>query len=86
MRSQIPLHPEESTEEASAKSLLSRGSFIVTLNRDEGDSTIYTHHGRADTPYIMSGRIVDTAGSNHMSTIGFLIEFLRTGGELSRAG
>jgi sugar/nucleoside kinase (ribokinase family) len=82
----LSLLTEEASEEASAESLLSRGPFIVVVNRDEGGSTVYTHRGRVEIPYIMPGRISDSAGSDHIYAIGFVMEFLRTGGELSRAG
>lgn len=82
----LSLLTEAATEEKSAEALLSQGPFIVVVNRDEGGSTIYSQNGRADVPYMMPGRIYDTAGSEHIYAIGFLMEFMRTGGELSRAG
>lgn len=82
----LSLLTEEATEEASAEDLLSRGPFIVVVNRDEAGSTIYTQRGKSEIPFIMPGRILDTSGSEHIYAIGFLMEFLRTGGELSRAG
>ncbi len=82
----LSLLTEKATEEDSAQDLLSRGPFIVVVNRDEGGSTIYSHRGENEIPYIMPGRILDTAGSDHIYAMGFLMEFLRTGGEISRAG
>jgi sugar/nucleoside kinase (ribokinase family) len=82
----LSLLTEEPTEQASAEALLARGPFIVIVNRDEGGSAIYSHNRVDDIPYMMPGRIVDSTGAEHIYAIGFLLEFLRTGGEISRAG
>lgn len=82
----LSLLTEAATEKASVEALLSQGPFIVVVNRDEGGSTIYTQRDKVDVPYMMPGRIHDTTGSDHIYAMGFLMEFMRTGGELSRSG
>ncbi|NWF95785.1 MAG: carbohydrate kinase family protein [Candidatus Thorarchaeota archaeon] len=82
----LSLLTESASEKDSVESLLGRGPFIVIVNRDVHGSTVYCHHGAIDIPYVVPSRVVDMSGYSHMYMIGFLIEFLRSGGELSRSG
>jgi sugar/nucleoside kinase (ribokinase family) len=77
---------EETTEEKSIEYLLRHGPPIIVLMRGELGSSIFTRHGREDIPYIVPKDIIDTAGFDNVYMIGFLTEFIRTGGDIERSG
>ncbi|MBD3404902.1 MAG: hypothetical protein GF411_02055 [Candidatus Lokiarchaeota archaeon] len=83
---ELSLITERVTEQEAIDDVLRKGPFIVILMKDELGSSIYTHHGKEDIPYIIPSRFRDDRGYIHMYMIGFLLEFLRTGGNISAAG
>ncbi|TXT53717.1 MAG: hypothetical protein BAJATHORv1_120012 [Candidatus Thorarchaeota archaeon] len=83
---ELSLITEKVTEQDSVDEVLRRGPFIVILLKGEVGSSIYTHHGKEDIPYVIPSRFRDDAGFVQMYMMGFLLEFLRTGGNISSSG
>jgi sugar/nucleoside kinase (ribokinase family) len=61
------------------------GPKIVIVTRDRRGSTIYTRNGHTDIPLVLADKFVDATGCGDTYTVGFLLEYMRTG-DIKRAG
>ncbi len=74
------------TEQAASEDILNSGPYILVVRKEESGTTIYSQHGKKDFPYIMPSHIKDPNGPDYVFMIALLLEFMRTGGDLTRSG
>jgi sugar/nucleoside kinase (ribokinase family) len=73
------------SEEAAASYILDLGPKLVIVTRDRNGSTIYSRDKQYDIPIVLAKKVVDATGSGDTYTIGFLMEYMRSG-DIERAG
>ena len=61
------------------------GPRMVIVTRDRRGSIIFTRDSRIDIPLVLADKFVDSTGCGDTYTIGFLLEYMRTG-DIRRAG
>jgi len=76
--------PTES-ELSAASLILSLGPRIVLVTHDQRGSVIYTRNSQVHVPLVLARAQVDTTGCGDTYTIGFLLEYMRSG-DVRRAG
>jgi sugar/nucleoside kinase (ribokinase family) len=76
--------PAES-ELSAASQILSLGTKIVLVTHDQRGSVIYTRNSQVKIPLVLARAQVDTTGCGDTYTIGFLLEYMRSG-DVRRAG
>lgn len=83
--SELELAVDAKSELSAATELLTLGPRMVVVTRDKRGSTIYTRNIQVDVPLVLANAQVDSTGCGDSYTIGFLLEYMRTG-DVSRAG
>jgi sugar/nucleoside kinase (ribokinase family) len=73
------------SELSAASHILSLGPRIVLVTRDLRGSIIYTRNSHVRIPLVLARAQVDTTGCGDTYTIGFLLEYMRSG-DVRRAG
>lgn len=73
------------SELAAVTKILAIGPRIVIVTRDRRGSTIYTRNEQVEIPLVLSKDQVDTTGCGDTYSLGFLLEYVRTG-SVKRAG
>jgi sugar/nucleoside kinase (ribokinase family) len=73
------------SELAKVSEILNMGPRIVLVTRDRRGSTIYTRNSQVEIPLVLSRANVDSTGCGDTYSIGFLLEYIRTG-SVQRAG
>ncbi len=76
--------PAES-ELSAASQILSLGPRIVLVTHDQRGSVVYTRNSQVHIPLVLARAQVDTTGCGDTYTIGFLLEYMRSG-DVRRAG
>lgn len=76
--------PTES-ELSAASQILGLGPRIVIVTYDQRGSIIYTRNSQVRIPLVLARAQVDTTGCGDTYTIGFLLEYMRSG-DVRRAG
>jgi len=73
------------SELAAASHVLSLGPKIVLVTHDQRGSVIYTRNTQVRIPLVLARIQADTTGCGDTYTIGFLLEYMRSG-DVRRAG
>ena len=73
------------SEVSAVTQILSLGPRIVLVTKDQKGSTIHTRNMQVDIPMVLANDFVDTTGCGDTYSIGFLLEYMRTG-DVKRAG
>ncbi len=73
------------SELSAASQILSLGPRIVLVTRDRRGSVIYTRNSQVKIPLVLARVQTDTTGCGDTYTIGFLLEYMRSG-DVRRAG
>ena len=76
--------PSES-ELSAANQILNLGPRIVLVTHDRRGSVVYTRNSQIHIPLVLARAQVDTTGCGDTYTIGFLLEYMRSG-DVRRAG
>ncbi len=82
---ELELMVDVKSESGAADHILSLGPRIVLVTKDRAGSTIYTRNAQVDIPLVLAKRFVDTTGCGDTYTIGFVLEYMRTG-DVRRSG
>jgi sugar/nucleoside kinase (ribokinase family) len=73
------------SEISAASQILNLGPRIVLVTRDRRGSVIYTRDSQVKIPLVLARVQADTTGCGDTYTIGFLLEYMRSG-DVRRAG
>ncbi|MHA1577092.1 MAG: carbohydrate kinase family protein [Candidatus Thorarchaeota archaeon] len=73
------------SEVSAVTHILSLGPRIVLVTKGQKGSTVHTRNSHVDIPTVISEKLVDQTGCGDTLTIGFLLEYMRTG-DVKRAG
>jgi len=73
------------SEVSTATHILSLGPRIVLVTKGQKGSTIHTRNTQVDIPMVLGDSLLDQTGCGDTYTIGFLLEYMRTG-DVKRAG
>ena len=76
---------QSQSEVSAITEILELGPRIVLLTRGRKGSTVYTRNTHIDIPLVLGTEQADSTGSGDVYTIGFLLEYMRTG-DVRRAG
>jgi sugar/nucleoside kinase (ribokinase family) len=76
---------QSQSEVSAVTEILELGPRIVLLTRGRKGSTVYTRNTAIDIPLVLGTEQADSTGSGDVYTIGFLLEYMRTG-DVKRAG
>jgi sugar/nucleoside kinase (ribokinase family) len=73
------------SELSAASQILDLGPKIVIVTRDQRGSVIYTRNSQVKIPLVLAKVQIDTTGCGDTYTVGFLLEYMRSG-DVKRAG
>jgi len=73
------------SELSAASQILSLGPIVVLVTHGQRGSVIYTRNSQVKIPLVLARVQADTTGCGDTYTIGFLLEYMRTG-DVRRAG
>jgi sugar/nucleoside kinase (ribokinase family) len=73
------------SESSAASQILDLGPRIVLVTRDQRGSVIYTRNSQVKIPLVLARSQLDTTGCGDTYTVGFLMEYIRSG-NVERAG
>jgi sugar/nucleoside kinase (ribokinase family) len=73
------------SELSAASQILDLGPRIVLVTRDQRGSVIYTRNTQVKIPLVLARAQIDTTGCGDTYTVGFLLEYMRSG-NVKRAG
>ncbi|NHJ13758.1 MAG: carbohydrate kinase family protein [Candidatus Thorarchaeota archaeon] len=76
---------ESQSELSTVTEILGLGPRIVLVTRSKKGSTVYTRNTQVDIPLVLGTESADSTGSGDVYTMGFLLEYMRTG-DVKRAG
>ncbi len=76
---------EAESEMSAANQILTLGPKIVIVTHDQRGSIIYTRNSHVKIPLVLAKVQIDTTGCGDTYTIGFLLEYMRSG-NIQRAG